>query len=255
MVRNAMRRHLSFAVLLLGSVPGALIQGALQGARAEDGACRDLPALSEAPPLAAGRVGGSDRVHFLRDAVERKGCPGASPECRARAYLVPGDRVLVGARRGPYLCATYLAPGGGGRTDAGRSGWLPAEAVAVEPGGTVAPEDWLGTWTRVEATIRVKPGARPGTLALSGDATWGSVDPERVRRGAVNMGSLEGTVTPSGDALSFAMGESGTLPVGQGDATACKVWMRRLGPWLVVDDNNACGGLNVSFRGLYRRAP
>ncbi|WP_407529198.1 hypothetical protein [Methylobacterium oryzisoli] len=244
-----MRRHLSLAILLV-PLHGALAQGT-----ADDGACRDLPQLSDAAPLAVGTITGTERTHFVKDAIERKSCPDASLECRARAYLVSGDRVLIGARRGSYLCATYLAPGDRKRTDTGRSGWLPAAAVTVAPAAAVAPEGWLGTWTRVEATIRVKPGARPGTLAVTGDATWGSLDPDRVRRGAVNLGSLEGTVTPSGDALSFAMGEKGTLPVGQGDAADCKVWMRRLGPWLVVDDNNACGGMNVSFRGLYSRAP
>lgn len=51
------------------------------------------------------------------------------------------------------------------------------------------------------------------------------------------------------------MSETGAVPVEAGNATDCKVWLRRLGPWLVVDDNLACGGMNVTFRGVYRRQP
>jgi hypothetical protein len=79
-----MRRHRGPAVLL-GSAPGALIRGALRGALAEDGACRALPALSDAPPLAIGRMG----------------CPGASSECRGLMrrlgpWLVVGDDTACG---------------------------------------------------------------------------------------------------------------------------------------------------------------
>jgi hypothetical protein len=31
--------------------------------------------------------------------------------------------------------------------------------------------------------------------------------------------------------------------------------MQRIGPWLLVNDNNNCGGFNVSFRGFYTRRP
>jgi hypothetical protein len=30
--------------------------------------------------------------------------------------------------------------------------------------------------------------------------------------------------------------------------------MQRLGPYLLVKDNNNCGGMNVSFTSVYRRA-
>jgi hypothetical protein len=33
----------------------------------------------------------------------------------------------------------------------------------------------------------------------------------------------------------------------------CDVTMRRRGPYLVVDDNRNCGGLNVTFEGIYVR--
>jgi hypothetical protein len=29
--------------------------------------------------------------------------------------------------------------------------------------------------------------------------------------------------------------------------------MQRIGPWLLLEDNGACGGAGVTFTGLYRR--
>lgn len=52
-----------------------------------------------------------------------------------------------------------------------------------------------------------------------------------------------------------AKGSDATLPVDKGGEFDCQVWMPRLGPWLIVDDNTNCGGLNVTFRGVYRRKP
>ena len=35
----------------------------------------------------------------------------------------------------------------------------------------------------------------------------------------------------------------------------CRVWGYRRGPYLVVQDNESCGGHNVRFQGLYLRRP
>ncbi|MBV9076797.1 MAG: hypothetical protein JO048_04870, partial [Methylobacteriaceae bacterium] len=86
-----------------------------------------------------------------------------------------------------------------------------------------------------------------------GDATWGAFDPGRARRGAVNVGEIEAEWAPAGPTLAFALAEAGPVPVAQGDEADCKVWLARLGPYLVVADNLRCGGANVSFRGVYRR--
>ena len=76
---------------------------------------------------------------------------------------------------------------------------------------------------------------------------------DRVKRGNVNIGQFEAKGTATGPEFAFDAAEKGTLPVDKGEDGDCKVWMRRLGPYLLVDDNNACGGFNVTFRGIYRR--
>jgi hypothetical protein len=211
--------------------------------------CRQAPRLSEGAACGPGRIVGAGRVRFVRDGLARKGCPGADPACAARGYLVPGDRVVLGERRKGYVCATFPQM----KTGLDTTGWLPEAAVAPELASPVTREAWLGVWRRVEARIAIEAGAEPGTVAIDGSATWGAGDPERAQRGSVHLGEIGGTVAPADGALSFAMGEKGTLPLAKGGEFDCKVWMRRVGPWLVVDDNLACGGLNVSFRGVYRR--
>ena len=100
----------------------------------------------------------------------------------------------------------------------------------------------------------MKPSSKAGALSISGEATWGGLDPERIKSGAVHIGSIEGVAAPVGGSLSFAMTDNdATLPVDQGKDTDCKVWMRRLGPYLLVSDNENCGGANVSFQGVYTR--
>lgn len=233
---------------------GALLVLAAGGARAAEATCEGYGLLSEDPPLALGRVAGSaPRAYFLKG-EEALGCPAATQACRAQAFLVPGNRVILGATRGIFVCADYV-----GARGADRAGWLPLDAVVREAAPPVAPADWLGRWSRqAEGDIAITP-APGGALAIRGDASFGGSDPARVRRGAVNMGSIEARVVPQGASLSFAMGsgakEALTLPVEKGDPTDCKVWMRRLGPWLPVDDDHACGGMNVTFRGIYRRQP
>ena len=241
------RRAASPGVPALAALAALLTALGAGAARAGEADCLGFGALADGPALAVARVAGAGRVPFLRGG-DAPGCPAATPACRERAFLVPGDRVILGAARGAFACAQYVGAGGGVRT-----GWLPAAALVREDAAPVATRDWLGTWTRAEAEITLTAAPRPGEIAVAGQATFGARDPARVARGAVNTGEIAGTRAPEGAALSFAMGASATLPVAQGGETDCRVWMRRLGPWLLVDDA-ACGGVNVSFRGVYLRA-
>jgi hypothetical protein len=233
-------RNLVAATLVIAACP----------ARGEDAGCGEIPDLSAHPAVVLGHItSGAPRVPFIKDASMQPGCPNATPACAERAYLVPGDRVIVTAKRDAFACATYINAKGGDR-----SGWLPLDAVAYDKPEPVAAADWLGKWSRTEADIRVKPG-KAGALVINGDATFGAHDPGRVKRGAVNSGEIAADVTLAGDRLSFAMGDDATLPVDKGGEFVCKVWMQRVGPWLIVNDNGNCGGFNVSFRGFYTRKP
>jgi len=191
------------------------------------------------------------RLHFLRNAQDQAGCPEAGEACRERAYLVPGNEIIVGRRHQGLRCAIYLASNGQSRT-----GWLPETGVMTLP-PPMTP-DWSGTWRAGrEQSIAVR---RAGAAwEIEGSATYGASDPERVRRGSVNIGSLSASL-PRSDrggptTIAFTEGSDGTLGYDEGEPTACRVRMQLVGPWLVVTDNRRCGGFNVSFSGIYRRGP
>lgn len=219
----------AMAVLLLAAHGSALAR------------CGDADFATDATRAAIVRDG-APRTHFVRD--DAPDCPNGGPACRTRAFLVPGDVVLVADARDGFVCAAFAASGGASTT-----GWLPRDALVPD---TANPADWAGRWKRLEAdiTITKAPG---GALRVHGDATWGAGDPERVRNGGVHTGELDGMASIAHDVLAFTMGEGGTRPYDKGDETDCRVRMLRRGPYLVVTDNTYCGGANVSFTGIYRR--
>jgi hypothetical protein len=191
------------------------------------------------------------RVNFLKNTTDRAGCPAATEACRERAYLIPGNGIIVGAEIEGFRCAVYLA--GNGQA---RAGWLPAAALMLIPSAN-AP-DWRGRWTAgPEQTITITQNDSRAWV-LEGDATYGASDPERVRRGGVNMGNFSATVrredVQAGAFISFTDGPDGTLAYDKGDDGLCRVALRLVGPWMVVNDNGSCGGHNVSFSGIYRQA-
>ncbi len=212
----------------------------------ESGDCTGFAEL-KAADLAIAHLGGVTRTFFVKGASEAQVCPNTTPACQAKAFLVPGDTVVAGRTREGFTCVDYF-----GKKGADRAGWLPSESLVREEPTPVMRDDWVGTWLQAEAKVSIKPGPA-GTLSIHGEATFGALDPDRVRRGAVNVGALDGKVAPDGPKLAFDMGTDTTLPVDKGDDTDCKVWMRRLGTYLLVEDNGMCGGMNVSFGGAYHR--
>jgi hypothetical protein len=200
------------------------------------------PDLSANPVLALGHVTpAANRVHFVKDAEVQPGCPSREPACAEPAYLAPGDRVIISARRDAFICATYINAKGGARP-----GWLPADAVADDKAEPVALADWLGHWHHSDAygnnihykgDITVKAG-KAGALRIEGAAS---------KPYTIAAAIKKSDVTPADDHLSFTS-----------DSGGCKVWMQRLGPWLIVNDDEFCGGgdsQNATFRGVYTRRP
>jgi hypothetical protein len=200
--------------------------------------------------VSLGRINGlGPRVNFVKSADIQKGCPSGAASCRDKAYLVPGDEVVIIGSGDPFVCASFVGPKG-----QGTEGFLPRAAITIAPSQPAAAESWIGRWRgSPEQEIVIGKGAGQDRLKVKGDATYGALDPERVKRGAVNLGSLEGEAPVQGTTLSFAMGENGTLAFDKGDEYECKVRLRRLGPYLLVKDNTMCGGMNVTFTGIYRR--
>lgn len=187
------------------------------------------------PGFALARIKPGPRVSFYRG-DDTPGCPALTERCRRRAYLVAGDLVLTGKVHGALIEAGF-ADGSGQVT----IGWLPARSVGRVPIPAATRASWRGSWSGDEARIEIAPGP-PGRLAVSGEATWGMHDPDRVRAG-VNYGNFSGEAAPAGDSMTIIDTEESN----------CRVSLRLIGPYLIAADNLQCGGVNVTFSGLYRR--
>ncbi|KAF0122653.1 MAG: hypothetical protein FD152_3513, partial [Xanthobacteraceae bacterium] len=129
------------------------------------------------------------RLNYVKNAQDQAGCPAAGEACQERAYLVPGNAIIVGRRHEGFRCAIYLASNGQSRT-----GWLPEAGLMTLP-PPLAP-DWSGRWRAGrEQSIAIRRNG--ATWEIEGSATHGGSDPERVRRGSVNIGTLSATLPRS----------------------------------------------------------
>jgi hypothetical protein len=206
--------------------------------------CMGIPYLPNNPVLTFGHVtSAANRVHFVKNAAAASpDCPSRAPACVRPDYVVPGDRVIISDHRhDTFTCVTYINARGGAR-----SSWLPADTVADDKAEPVAVTDWLGHWHYKdiedgwprENDISVKAG-NAGTLRIEGAAKDRS-------KGETSTAptTIKSDVTPDGDRLSFTSG-------------ACKVWMQRLGPWLIVKDEveDGCGRGRTTFGAVYTRQP
>lgn len=214
-----------------------------------DGQCGGVGAVPVTDTIGVARVTkGQPRLHFSHDRGSEAGrgaCPAQTPACRAAAFLVPGDVVL--ALTGQYnghVCAAFV-----NRSGRETYGWLPAAAVQTVAEKPTGEKDWVGTWLRTEATIRITTGKRG--LHVTGEATYGAGDKRRVDSGAVNTGEFDGAARRAGDVAFVADQDIASFEAAPGDR--CVVRMRRVGPYLLVEDNTSCGGMNVTFTGLYVR--
>jgi hypothetical protein len=224
----------------------------------ERGICPGVQVYSEDIPVRLMKVvATTPRVNFIEDQLTKpkSACPSDAAACKRKGFVVPGDEVLAGWTRGGFICVTYVSPNA--KRVKGQfpetSGYLPAGALQPVPPAPAKPADWLGKWSRsAEAEIEISAGA-DGKVKIAGQAVYGSLDPGRVARGAVNSGELEGEGAPRGNLL--AVGEDYTdpaKPLGE-DRSECRARLQLIGRYLLVEDNMGCGGMNVSFTGIYVR--
>jgi hypothetical protein len=218
-------------------------------ALAQDGFCGGAMVFGDANDIALATItDAAPRTHLVAGKTPaRSGCPSAEAACRLKAYLVPGDQVLIAAGSGNFRCATFRSVKG-----SETSGFLPARALTETSPATPALADWTGKWVREhEATLTIS--TKDDGLAVKGDASWGAGDPERVRRGSVNVGEIDGSGRPKGNLLALGEDYDGSVPPSATERDECRVRLRLFGRYLAVDDNGGCGGANVSFTGVYTR--
>jgi hypothetical protein len=193
--------------------------------------CRNGAFTRDSGEFRTARVTGAkgSRVYFSGD---EEGCPGPSAKCRQKAYLVPGNEVLTSRMFGDWVCAWYQ-PASGYET----VGWLPAARLAiVEPPARPPLALWLGAWGFHDNSLRLSRGPKAGELRVAGDATWVGVNPANA-----HVGEVSGEAAPAGNVLQVNSEDD------------CRLTLRLVGSYLVASDNKQCGGVNVTFDGVYRR--
>lgn len=248
-----MRRIAAVSALLVSLLPVAALS---QNPKPEEVSCLGVVSAGEESKPRLMRVTGSaQRVHFIENLSTKKTfCPADTEACRRKGFVVPGDTVLAGVTANGLTCVSYIAPNAKRVKDEfpETSGFLPASALVEQPQAALTFDDWFGTWTRsAEGEIDIMRSP-DGKLKILGSATFGAKDPRRVKVGAVNMGELDGEALPKGNMLALGPGYDGTKPFGD-DRSECRARLRLFGRYLVVEDNLACGGMNVSFTGIYVR--
>jgi hypothetical protein len=191
--------------------------------------CRNGLFPSDKAGFKLAKVGGNRtaRIHFLND---DDGCPSPEVKCETKSYLITGDEVLVSRTYGQWVCGWYQ-PQKGGET----VGWLRADKlVLTAPQPRPALEDWVGLWKYAEKSLGIRRDGKSGLLKVKGYATWQGVGAN------VHVGEVEAAAQPQGPELVLVEEE-------------CRVSLKLVGDYLVADDNSGCGGVNVSFNGVFRR--
>ena len=209
-------RYLIILVLICTCLPGML--HAQQGG----GATQECSGLhvgfhEHLEPLRLGHIVGKERIYLL--------FPLGNP------YLVTGDVVVVVKTTPDQVCVAYP------KNDSDIFGWLPANRVKIDEPTKVPTKlnQWIGTW-RSGKTQKIIIRRDGDVLRVEGHAWWqGSRDP--------HFGDLEYTASPVGN----------TVTLGSPNDYDCQVQLLMLGHYIAAQDNQGCGGTNVSFSGFYVR--
>jgi hypothetical protein len=211
------------------------------------------------------RVKAPGRTRFLSNyAPDGRDCSDDAP-CAIKAYLVTGDVVAVSHQRKGHACAWFKPPPK--RLPRGRRtvdplkvegpstlAWLPL--AALEPVAAPAPS-WSGEWVGESQLLDIAPQGE-GRLKIKGNAVYAR-DAEAVEMGGVNVGEIDGLYFRDGDRAEGASDEETIRrprPADEADdSIVCVLRMRLVGGYLLARDNQRCGGMNVTFSGIYRRDP
>ncbi|MBH1460560.1 hypothetical protein N7676_11505 [Stenotrophomonas sp. GD03993] len=199
---------------------------------ADEGSCRNGAFPSEQSGFALAKVVGAPRLYLLGD---MDGCPAkGEPACRQRSYVVSGDTLVTGRDLGSYRCAFFPNKVGGS------AGWVDRSKLQALPVRTPSLQDWVGDWKDGDNGLRIS--VQGGQLHVQGDAYWPSANPTPEQRPyGPNIGQVDARATPRGADVEFV-------------EDTCRVRVHSLGEVLIVADNSECGGMNVRFNGVYRRA-
>ena len=220
------------ALLLAVSVSFAFPGG--RGAQQEEPACEDAYTfVADSVDFKAARIKGASgqRAHFFGD---EGACPNGR-NCQKNSYVIPGDEVIVSSSAGKFACAWYQ-PKKGRET----VGWILADRIEfIAVNTTPRLTEWLGEWSYRNNAFTVARSGQPGELRVIGSAMWQGAGDN------IHVGDIDATGTPKGNVVKVE-----DYPDNEG----CKAMLWLIGSRMVAKDNLNCGGMNVTFAGVYSKA-
>jgi hypothetical protein len=104
-------------------------------------------------------------------------------------------------------------------------------AIAADTAPPVAA--WVGRWTLPAGTATIRLGSGD-TLRIEGHAWWLGA------KGISHSGSITALAVPSGNRVHFV-------------ESTCVLDLALVGKYIVADENEHCGGMNVRFWGIWKR--
>jgi hypothetical protein len=166
----------------------------------------------------------------VASSVAYYGC-GANRDCLSKK-LQQGEPVVVFSQSAEWICG-YVEDNNGATP-----AWVPARDLReLKPDPNPSLAAWFGMWSQSDDRIQIQPARDPSKVHLTGHATWHGA------RGVKHYGELEGEAIHSGNHFHYSEGPD-----------ACTVDLTLFGKYIVADDNERCGGMNVRFWGLWTRA-
>ncbi len=224
-------KRFGFLIALFLSFSGNSIFAQLEGN--PENWCRNGFFPRESGSYSIGKIKGKkgERVYFYSDNDD---CPNGK-NCRLKSYLIPNDEVIVSRKFAGFACAWYQ-PKKGAET----VGWLPLEKIEfIEIVQSIGKEAWTGTWSYYDNEIKIAATGKPDIYKITGNALWKGIGDN------VHVGELDGEARLVGAVLKYGEDDE--------DEYACRVTLRIFDKFLIVSDNLNCGGVNVSFSGVYRK--
>lgn len=203
---------------------------------ADDNWCRDIAGSSGSYNLAIAVKSSSFYVDSDSEYpnTKVKNCPGVTDNCidKYNHPVAKNTRLIVGKQYHNMICAYDVANG--------TAGWLPVRAVRLEPETKSNDNQISGKWHSTTAEIVFTK--KLGGYAVTGSAKW--------------YGGPNGDIIHTGEfAANIAESEikTGIGTLNDSD-TGCRINFNLVAnKYLVVDDNNQCGGVNVRFNDVFTR--
>lgn len=174
------------------------------------------------------RSGVSGRSYFYDDG---KNCP-YNESCKKKSYLVPGNELLIAHSEDGWSCVWYQ----GTKREFG--GWMKSDNLGLSIlNKKYSNIDWIGMWEYIdsESSIVITQGSNM-ELDVVGDASYSGG-----YSGVTKTGSFIEKGVPDGEYLSL-----------KSAGYDCEVSLQLIRDYMVVEESR-CGGLNISFDGIYHR--